>query len=165
VLITTAIIADVSTGPGKTWCIRVSFIPRFLSSIVWGTSTDSKKLMFLGGRAPLAHKADNLTANCEPISRQCGILDISQPGPVTGTVLLYAFSRFPRFWTQLILRKRRSHTAAQRIDPVLAWRGPSRHTDRTDRPVVTPFVLRARTCHQKERKFTVEYVLYETSGA
>jgi hypothetical protein len=35
--------------------------------------------MSLGSRARLALKADNFTAICEPIARQYGILNISQP--------------------------------------------------------------------------------------
>jgi hypothetical protein len=35
-----------------------------------------------GGKGWLAHKADNHTATCEPISRKCGSLDVSHPyGP------------------------------------------------------------------------------------
>jgi hypothetical protein len=49
--------------------------------------------MFLRSKARMVRDADNLTAIYEPIvSRQCGILNISQPyrppGPVTGIVLL-----------------------------------------------------------------------------
>jgi hypothetical protein len=52
--------------------------------------------MFLGSRARPVRKADKYTAICKPIgrlSRQCGILSITQPyrppGPVTGIALLY----------------------------------------------------------------------------
>jgi hypothetical protein len=49
--------------------------------------------MFLGSRARPVGRADNLTAICEPMARQCGILNMSQsyrpPRPVTGTALLY----------------------------------------------------------------------------
>jgi hypothetical protein len=49
--------------------------------------------MFLGSGARPAPKAKNLTSICEPIFKQCGILNISQtyrpPLPVTGIALLY----------------------------------------------------------------------------
>jgi hypothetical protein len=49
--------------------------------------------MFLGSKVRLVVRADNLTAICELLSRQCGILNISlpyrPPTPVTGIVLLY----------------------------------------------------------------------------
>jgi hypothetical protein len=32
-----------------------------------------------GGKAWQAHKADNLTAICQQMSRKCGILNVSQP--------------------------------------------------------------------------------------
>jgi hypothetical protein len=55
--------------------------------------TRSRKIMFLGSRVQPVRGADNLTAICEPISRRCGILNISQPHrpprPVTGIALLY----------------------------------------------------------------------------
>jgi hypothetical protein len=35
--------------------------------------------MFLGSKVRLVRKVDNLTAIYEPISRQCGILNVSQP--------------------------------------------------------------------------------------
>jgi hypothetical protein len=45
-----------------------------------------------GSRALPVLRADNLTAICEPIARQCWIFDISQPcrppGPVIGIALL-----------------------------------------------------------------------------
>jgi hypothetical protein len=48
--------------------------------------------MFLGCKVRLVRGADNLTAVYEPMSRQCGILNISQPyrlsRPVTGIALL-----------------------------------------------------------------------------
>jgi hypothetical protein len=51
--------------------------------------------MFLGSKVRPERKADNLTAIYEPIARQCGILNISQPyrppKPVTGTALLYFY--------------------------------------------------------------------------
>jgi hypothetical protein len=52
--------------------------------------------MFQGSKAQRVRRADNLTAIYEPMSRlskQCGILNISQPyrppRPVTGIALLY----------------------------------------------------------------------------
>jgi hypothetical protein len=51
--------------------------------------------MFLGSKVRRVHRADNLTAICEPIPRQCGILNIKQPyrppRPVTGIALLLLF--------------------------------------------------------------------------
>jgi hypothetical protein len=48
---------------------------------------------FLGSRAQPERRAGNLTAICEPIAGQRGILNISQfyrpPRPVTGIALLY----------------------------------------------------------------------------
>jgi hypothetical protein len=35
--------------------------------------------MFLGSKVWRVRRADKLTAICEPLSRQCGILNISQP--------------------------------------------------------------------------------------
>jgi hypothetical protein len=50
--------------------------------------------MFLGSKERPVRKSDNLTAICEPIVYQCGILNISQPympaRSVTGQ--LYFFS-------------------------------------------------------------------------
>jgi hypothetical protein len=47
-----------------------------------------KIIMFLESNVRPVRRADNLTANCEPMSRQCGILNISQsyrpPRLVTG---------------------------------------------------------------------------------
>jgi hypothetical protein len=49
-----------------------------------------KIIMFLGRKVRRVHRADNLTAR---ISRQCGILNISQPyrppRPLMGIALLY----------------------------------------------------------------------------
>jgi hypothetical protein len=49
--------------------------------------------MFLGSRARPVRIADNLTAIVSRLSRQCGILNISQPHrpprPVTEIALLY----------------------------------------------------------------------------
>jgi hypothetical protein len=49
--------------------------------------------MFLGSKVGRARKADSLTTIYEPLSRKCGILNISQPyrppRPVTGIALLY----------------------------------------------------------------------------
>jgi hypothetical protein len=49
--------------------------------------------MFLGSIVRPVRRADNLTAIVSLLSRQCGILNISQPyrppQPVTGIVLLY----------------------------------------------------------------------------
>jgi hypothetical protein len=54
-------------------------------------STRSREIMFLGSRALSARKADNLTAICEQMSKQCEILNISQtyepPRPVMGIAL------------------------------------------------------------------------------
>jgi hypothetical protein len=48
--------------------------------------------MFLGSGARPVHEGGNLTAICEQIVRQCGILNIIQPYrpplPVTGIALL-----------------------------------------------------------------------------
>jgi hypothetical protein len=57
--------------------------------------------MFLGSRARSVHKTDNLTAmpSVSRLSRQCGILNISQPyrppRPVTGIALLYGDGVLP----------------------------------------------------------------------
>jgi hypothetical protein len=52
--------------------------------------------MFLGSKAWISRKGDNLTAIYEPLSKKHGILDISKPyrhpWPVTGTVLLLVFN-------------------------------------------------------------------------
>jgi hypothetical protein len=49
--------------------------------------------MFLGNKVRRVGKADNLTGTMSRLSRQCGILNISQPyrppRPVTGIALLY----------------------------------------------------------------------------
>jgi hypothetical protein len=49
--------------------------------------------MFLECKARPARKADNLAYVCEPLSRQCGILDISQtyrtPRLITGIASLF----------------------------------------------------------------------------
>jgi hypothetical protein len=49
--------------------------------------------MFLGSKVRPVHRADNLTAIMRRSSRQCGILNISQPYrppmPVTGIALLF----------------------------------------------------------------------------
>jgi hypothetical protein len=46
--------------------------------------------MFLGSKVRRVRTADNLTGYYEPMSRQCGILTISQPySPVTEITLLY----------------------------------------------------------------------------
>jgi hypothetical protein len=51
--------------------------------------------MFLGSKARLMHRADNLPANVSRLSRHCGILNISQPyrppWPVTGRALFFTF--------------------------------------------------------------------------
>jgi hypothetical protein len=49
--------------------------------------------MFLGSKVQWVRRANNLTAICERLSRQCEILNISQPymppRPVNGIALLY----------------------------------------------------------------------------
>jgi hypothetical protein len=54
--------------------------------------------MFLGSKVRPVRRADNLTAICERLFRQCGILDISQPyrppRSVTGVTLLYEDGMF-----------------------------------------------------------------------
>jgi hypothetical protein len=56
--------------------------------------------MSLGSRTRPERRADNLTAICEPLSRQCGIPKISQPykppRPATGIALLYVESGLVR---------------------------------------------------------------------
>jgi hypothetical protein len=56
-------------------------------------STRSRKINVSGGRARPVRKADNLAANCGRLSRQCGILNFSQPysplRPVAGIALMY----------------------------------------------------------------------------
>jgi hypothetical protein len=60
-------------------------------------STRSRKIMFLGSKARLVHRAENITTTCElTVYRQCGILNISQPyrppSSVTGIAILYFLS-------------------------------------------------------------------------
>jgi hypothetical protein len=71
-------------------------LPAALSPGVYSASnrsTRSIQIMFLASKVWRVHRADNLATTREPISRQCGISNISQPyrlpRPVTGITLLY----------------------------------------------------------------------------
>jgi hypothetical protein len=76
------------TGRGE-WILRFT---QPLTEI----STKSIKVMFLGSRARPERRADNLPPSMSRLSRQCGILNISQfyrpPRPVTEIALLYLYN-------------------------------------------------------------------------
>jgi hypothetical protein len=58
--------------------------------------TEISTRRYFWGKARSACKADNLTAIYEPMSRKCGIFNISHPyrpvQPVTGTALLFYYN-------------------------------------------------------------------------
>jgi hypothetical protein len=66
---------------------------RFTQPLTEMSTRNIKIIMFLGSKVRRVRKADNLTVICEPMSIQCGILNISQsyrpPRPVTRIDLLY----------------------------------------------------------------------------
>jgi hypothetical protein len=66
--------------------------PATLGPGVYSAPNRSRKIMFLESKARPVRRADNLTAIFERITRQCGILNISQPyrppWPVTRIALL-----------------------------------------------------------------------------
>jgi hypothetical protein len=97
---------EPSYMPNHVMCVPHRSLLRFLMSVdfscdcpnpfsrtmvlgLTGMSTKNRP----GGKGRSVREADNFTANCNPISRQCGILNISQPyrppWSVTGIALLY----------------------------------------------------------------------------
>jgi hypothetical protein len=57
--------------------------------------------MFLGSRVRPVRRADNLTAICEPMSRQCGILNMSLPYRPPWPVTVDSFTVCKSTWKQI----------------------------------------------------------------